>query len=117
MRAKTKTYIAVHDILLKNRVSQTATVGPRDSDHELLIQFMQFHLGVNLTQRQIDLIRTVSFESITRARRKLQEEGHFLPSPKVAKKRKLKGYKIKQVASNLSAAGLQRRIEENGQTN
>lgn len=110
---KTKTYLAVYDVLEKNRKSPTNPISPRDSDHELLIQFLQFHMGMNLTQAQINVIRYISFESITRARRKLQENGEYLPSPEVAKQRRLKDYEIHQVAPKETPAGLQRRIEEN----
>ena len=88
-------------------------VGPRDSDKELIIQFMQIHLGMELNAVQLELIRTVNFESITRARRKLQENGEYLPDDiEVARKRKLKGYLIEATAYSDSAPEVQRRIEE-----
>lgn len=105
--------MAVYSVLSVNRKSPTNPVSPRDSDHELLIQFLQFHMEMKLTQAQIDIMRSVSFESITRCRRKLQESGEFLPSLEVAKKRRLKGYEIEQVAPKEGAAGLQRRIALN----
>lgn len=110
---KTKTFDGVYEVLSKNRKSPTNNVSPRDSDHELLIQFLQFHMGMNLTQQQIDIMRSVSFESITRARRKLQEGGEFLPSPEIARKRRVKSYEIQQTAPSESASGLQHRIQEN----
>jgi len=110
---KTKTFKAVFEVLETNRKSPTNPVSPRDSDHELLIQFLQLHMGMGLNQKQIDKMRQISFESITRCRRKLQENGEFLPSPEIAKKRRLKSYEIQQTAPNESSAGIQRRIEEN----
>lgn len=110
---KTKTYKAVEEVLATNRKSPTNPVSPRDSDHELLIQFLQFHMGMNLTQAQIDIMRSVSFESITRARRKLQEGGEYLPSLEVGRRRRLKGYELTQTAKAETAAGIQGRIEAN----
>lgn len=110
---KTRTFLAVESILDKNLISPTSEVSPRDSDHELLIQYLQFHTDMALTLEQIQVMRSVSFESITRARRKLQEQGKYLPSPEVAKKRRLKSYELQQVSPSESAAGIQRRIEEN----
>ncbi len=104
---------AVYEILETNRKSPTNPVSPRDSDHELIIQFLQLHMHMGLNQAQIDLLRSVSFESLTRARRKLQENGEFLPSPEVAKKRRLKNYEIHQVAPKETPAGLQQRIADN----
>ena len=111
---KTLNYKRTVSLLEANRKSQMTGVGPRDSDKELLIQFMQIHLGMNLNAQQLELIRSVNFESITRCRRKLQENGEYLPDdPEVAKKRRLKGYELEQTAPGESAAGVQRRIEEN----
>ena len=111
---QTLNYKRTVSLLEANRKSQMTGVGPRDSDKELLIQFMQIHLGMNLNAQQLELIRSVNFESITRCRRKLQENGEYLPDdPEVAKKRRLKGYELEQTAPGESAAGVQRRIEEN----
>ena len=111
---KTKTYKQTVSLLEANRKSQMTGIGPRDSDKELLIQFMQIHLGMNLSAGQLQLLRTVNFESITRCRRKLQEGGEYLPDdPAVAKKRRLKSYEVQQTAPSESPAGLQRRIEQN----
>lgn len=108
-----QTHEAVVELLAANRKSQMTGIGPRDSDKELLIQFMQIHLGLELNARQLELLRTVNFESITRARRKLQENGEYLPdSEEVRKKRKLKAMIVEQTAPSESAAGLQRRIAE-----
>ena len=110
---KTKTFVAVESVLHQNRISQVSKVSPRDSDTELIIQFLQFHTDIQLKPYQVEVLRQVKFESITRARHKLQEKGEYLPSPEVAKKRRLKSYEVEQVAPKESAAGLQRRIEEN----
>lgn len=113
MTKKTKTYIGVESLLRENRVSPMSGVSPRDSDTELLIQFMQLILNLDLNAQQLNLIRTMNSESITRARRKLQEQGLYLPSPKVARARRLKGYEIEQTAPSETASGLQNRIERN----
>lgn len=110
---KTKTFVGVEEILTKNIKAQSG-VGPRDSDNELILQYLHFHTDMNVTPEIAEVIRSISFESITRARRKLQEKGEFMPdSPAVWKRRRLKGWELQQVAPKESAAGLQRRIEEN----
>ena len=108
---KTKTYNRVVKVLGDNIPSQMTGVAPRDSDTELIIQILQRCLGADLTVEQMEKIRMVNFESVTRCRRKLQEAGEYMPSPEVAKKRRLKSYEIQQVAPSESAAGIQRRIE------
>lgn len=110
---KTRTYINVVQILGDNLPSKMTGVAPRDSDTELYIQYLQRIMGAGLNATQLQIIRSINYESISRARRKLQENGEFLPSPEVAKRRRLKSYEVEQVAPTESAAGLQRRIEEN----
>lgn len=107
---KTKTYLEVVKVLESNWPSKMTGVTPRDSDTELIIQLLQFN-GANFTAEQMQLMRSWKFESITRCRRKLQEGGQYLPSPEVAKQRRLKSYELQQVAPSESAAGIQRRIE------
>jgi len=110
---KTKTFLAVESILA-NDLRGVTTISPRDSDNELLLQYLHFHTDLEVTPEMAAVFRSISFESITRARRKLQEQGKYLPdSPEVAKRRRLKSYEIEQTAPTESAAGLQRRIEEN----
>ena len=110
---KTKTFIAVDKILADNVHAQNG-IGPRDSDNELILQYLHFHTDMTVTPEIAAVIRSISFESITRCRRKLQEKGQYLPdSPEVAKRRRLKGYELQQVAPKETAAGVQRRIEEN----
>ena len=108
---KTKTYTRVVKVLGDNIPSRMTGVAPRDSDTELIIQILQRCLEADLTVEQMEKIRMVNFESATRCRRKLQEAGEYMPSPEVAKKRRLKSYEIQQVAPSESAAGIQRRIE------
>lgn len=110
---KTKTFQSVEALLAENTSSKMSGVAPRDSDTELYIQYLQRILGVNLTAQQMNIIRSINYESISRARRKMQENGQYMPSPEVARRRRLKGYEIQQVAPNESAAGIQRRIQEN----
>jgi hypothetical protein len=84
----------------------------RDSDNLLIVQVL-LHYGADFTPHQIALLNEMSFESITRCRRKLQEQGKFLPSPEVAKKRRLKSYIVQQNAPSASPSRLQRVIELN----
>lgn len=110
MRKTTKHYRLMVDVLEHNRQSTMTGVRPTDSDKELLIQMLQFS-GTELTAKQMITIRKFNFESITRARRKLQRAGEYLPtSPEVARKRRLKSYEIQQTAPSETAGGLQRRI-------
>jgi len=110
---KTKVYNQVVELLEENRPSRMTGVTPRDSDKELLIQFMQIHLGMQLTAVQMDLLRTVNFESIRRTRAKLQEQGQYLGSPEVMKKRRIKGLVVADHTPKETADILQRRISEN----
>lgn len=110
---KTKTFIAVEQLLAENTSSKMTGVSPRDSDTELYIQYLQRVLGANLTAPQLEVIRSINYESISRARRKLQEKGQYHGSPEVMRKRRLKSYEVEQTAPKETAAGLQRRIERN----
>lgn len=111
MARKAYGYDLLIDVLEHNRPSRMTGVPPRDSDKEMIIQTLQFS-GANLTAEQMEIIRKFNFESLTRARRKLQEKGEYPPSPEVAKKRGLKSMIVEQTAPSESAAGLQRRIQE-----
>lgn len=109
----TKTFTIMEDALTKNRKSPLTGVGPRDSDTELIVQMLQLYMGIDLSEKQLGIIKSLNFESITRARRKLQQAGHFPPdSPEVARRRRIKGFEIQQVAPKETAEGLQRRISE-----
>lgn len=99
-------------VLEHNWPSRRTGITPRDSDKELIIQILQFE-GAALTEAQMDLMRKFNFESLTRARRKLQEAGEYMPSPEIAKKRRLKGYELEQVAPKETAQGVHRRIQDN----
>lgn len=109
----TRNYRDMVEVLEENRTSPMTGVGPRDSDTELLIQMMQLHRDAGLNAKQLRIMREINFESITRARRKLQREGYYLPSPEVARKRRLKSMEVEQTAPKETAGGLQRRIESN----
>jgi hypothetical protein len=111
MARKTYGYDRLIYVLEANHASKMTGVTPRDSDKELIIQMLQWE-GCNLAAEQMEKIRRFNFESLTRARRKLQEKGEYPPSPGVARKRRLKAMIIQQTAPSESAAGLQRRIEE-----
>jgi hypothetical protein len=82
----------------------------RDSD-KALIAFCLRELGFHFTQEQIDIFLALSFESLTRCRRKLQEEGKYQPSPEVARQRRLKSYEVQQTAPSATPDQLSRRIE------
>lgn len=69
----------------------------RDSDSELNIQVL-LRMGVYLSDSQIDKLREINFESIRRTRQKLQQQGKYLPSERVARQRRLKSMIIQQNA-------------------
>lgn len=108
-----KTSDHVENLLGENTASRMTDVSPRDSDTELYIQYLQRILEVDLTAAQMSLIRTVNYESISRCRRKLQEQGKYHGSPEVMRRRRIKGYELQQTAPGETAAGVQRRIEQN----
>jgi len=112
MAKKTYGYDRLISVLEDNLPSRMSGVTPRDSDKELIIQILQFE-GAGLTAEQMDMIRKFNFESLTRARRKLQEAGEYMPSPEIAKKRRLKGYELQQTAPKETAQGVHRRIQDN----
>jgi hypothetical protein len=113
MAKQTRTSGEVEEVLHENRISPMSGVSPRDSDKELIIQILQIHRNAEFTAEQLSIIRNLNFESITRARRKFQENGLYPPSPEVAKKRRIKSYEVEQTAPKETAAGLQNRIERN----
>lgn len=110
---KTFTQVNVETLLEENVASQMSGVPPRDSDTELYIQFLQRIMGCNLTGAQMDVMRSVNYDSIGRSRRKLQEKGLYHGSPEVMRRRRIKGYELQQTAPGETAAGVQRRIEQN----
>jgi hypothetical protein len=81
---------------IKERVENLlkASVKARNSDIELLILYMQ-KSGMELSEKQIEIFRKMpSAETITRIRRKLQEEGKYEASDAVNQARydKMKEY-------------------------
>jgi len=113
MAKSTEHYDLMIEILTNNQKSQMTGIPPTDSDKELIIQLLQFS-GADLSAEQMQLIRTFNFESLTRARRKLQQAGEYLPiSHEVWKQRRLKGWELQQVTPSETATGMQRRIEQN----
>lgn len=83
----------------------------RDSDSELNIQVL-LRLGVELTDAQIDKLRDINFESIRRTRQKLQEQGKYLPSPGVARQRRLKSYIMQQNTPTARPDRIERLVNE-----
>lgn len=72
----------------------------RNSDTELLIIYMQ-KSGMELTERQQAKFRTLpSFETLTRIRRKLQEQGKYPADKEVEELRYAKYTKTKQAINN-----------------
>lgn len=110
---KTKVYEQVVELLENNRRSLVSNTTPRDSDKELIVQFLQIHMKADLTPAQCAIIRSVNFESIRRTRAKLQENGLYWGSPEVMRQRRIKGAEVQQTTPSESPAGLQRRIAEN----
>lgn len=94
----------VRSILSENKLA-------RDSDSELEIQVL-IRMGFNPTPRQIDIFKSTSLESIRRTRQKLQERGEFLPSPEVAKQRKLKSMIMQQNAPIARPERIERLVNE-----
>lgn len=113
MARKSKIYDPVCELLEANRRSIVSKTTPRDSDGELIVQFLQLHMGADLNAAQCAIIRSINFESIRRTRAKLQEQGKFWGSPEVMRQRRIKGYEVQQTAPGETAAGLGARIEDN----
>ena len=112
MARKAHGYDRMIDVLENNRPSTMTGTAPRDSDKEMLIQILQFE-GAGLNAEQLTIIRQFNFESLTRARRKLQNAGKYHGSPEVMKRRRIKGYELEQTAPKETAQGIHRRIQEN----
>lgn len=113
MARKSKVFDNVIELLEANRRSTVSNTTPRDSDGELIVQFLQIHMGAELTPAQCAIIRGINFESIRRTRAKLQEKGLYWGSPEIMRQRRIKGAEIQQTAPGETPQGLQRRIEEN----
>lgn len=83
--------------MIANQVEQALrdNLEARSDDRELIIEILQNH-GADLTDQQKNLIRALSFETITRVRRKLQQEGQYLATDRVRRARKMKGMIMQQ---------------------
>lgn len=109
MPKPTKEFILMEQVLQENLKSPMTGVGPRDSDTELIVQILQRKLGLGLANWQLQIIKSLNFESVARTRRKLQSL--YPPdSPEVAKRRRIKAAEIQQVAPKETASSLQKRI-------
>ncbi len=85
----------------------------RNSDNDLLLAVL-FMNGVLLSPKDKEMFRRINFESVTRCRRKFQEDGQYEPTdPVVAQQRNFKALEIQQVAPSSTARQLQERIERN----
>jgi len=85
---------AVVEDVLKNN-PHLGGVHARDSDNVLIIMVLS-RLGVYLDDHAKKVFMQLSFETITRCRRKLQEQGLYLSSEPVTKERKFKSMAMQQ---------------------
>lgn len=68
----------------------------RNSDKELLLQFMQ-NSGMNLSLVQMEKFRNMpSSETIRRIRQKLQEGGKYVADQKIKRERNYRSYAMQQ---------------------
>lgn len=70
-------------------VERVLSVNPdaRKSDKDLLWMYWR-HMGLELAPHQIELFKSLpSPETVTRSRRKLQEQGKYLPPESITKER------------------------------
>lgn len=91
-----------------------ASVDSRNSDTELLIIYM-LKSGMELTPKQIKIFKEMpSMETITRARRQLQEQGKYEASEEVneARYEKMKEFQGEYADANRQLAKLGYRIVE-----
>lgn len=100
----------IERLLAENRKSPMSGVSPRDSDKELIIQTLQVS-GANLTAQQVEVLRSINFESVRRTRQKLQEEGKYLPSAGVKQQRKFKSLVMQQTSPALSSTKIGQQVE------
>lgn len=98
---------------LSNQIERILANDPRtrDSDKELIIQVLEW-LGAEFTPRQLEVLRQINFESVRRVRQKLQEQGKYMPSPEVARQRRLKGMIVEQNAPTAKPEYLGELIED-----
>lgn len=111
MKKPTQTAIETEAILKEDSASRMTGVSPRDSDNELIIQILQRFRNANFTPEQMNIIRGVSFESVTRYRRGFQSLGMYAASPLVRQKRHQKEQEIQQNAPNEPLTNTQRRVQ------
>lgn len=78
----------------------------RNSDTELWLIYAQ-KSGLNLTPEQEQIIRDMpTFETITRVRRKLQENGDYQASQAVRQRREFKSKVVKNSVDDLETLGI-----------
>lgn len=75
----------------------------RDSDKELMIVYMR-KFGLELTPKQEELFREMpTAETLTRVRRKLQEDGKYQASAEVRAERDFKSMQMQQITPKANA--------------
>lgn len=68
----------------------------RNSDRELLIQYMQ-NEGMSLSPEQREIFRRMaSPETIRRCRQKFQEDGRYIATDRIRRARRFKSYEVQQ---------------------
>lgn len=83
----------------------------RNSDKELIIQYLQY-AGAELSPKQIAIIQATVFESVTRCRRKIQEGGEYPADKSIAKEREYKAQRVQQIAPAAKPQYIADTIEE-----
>lgn len=82
----------------------------RSSDKVLILRFLE-KLGIDLTEDQVEVLMSVNLESITRARRKIQEDGRYPATPEVQAERQQKAGDVRQIAPRADVEQLTNTIE------
>jgi hypothetical protein len=82
----------------------------RNSDKELIVQYLQ-RLGCDLSPRQIDIIKSVNFESIRRERQKLQARGLYQADKQIKRERDFKSYRVQQTSPTYSPEQIGKMIQ------
>lgn len=82
----------------------------RYSDKWLQVQVLN-SLGFEMTEKQMEIWRDISLESIRRTRAKLQNvDGKYLPDPEIVKERKFRGLTAQQRMPGIKAKHIDRII-------
>lgn len=82
----------------------------RNTD-KALFAYMMERCGMNLSREQIQVLKDMpSLESITRVRRKLQEQGKYPANPEIQKERKHKSMVMEQAAPVYSAENIEKTL-------